>query len=290
MINTQSDTLQAVQAAVSDKVASVFEQYKLDSIASKISEVIPVTTSAVTFHVPYPIGVMEELLGPKQVESLSIQDLTAAVKNFHKTLGMSSYDIEDDNLGIYQGQINQIANVASRQYDILLANAIIANSSNTVTGEAMFANSQTWGVGATAQDNLLGLALTEDNLKTAISTLESFKGPKGNILGAHATHLVVPPALKWTALSLVAPVNAAAGFNVLAGAVEVVVLPELQVAPTTWYLFDCMAGKPFYLLNRQDPSVSTKDDTFESKQIKVSVEMRAVAVNGLWSSCVKSVG
>jgi phage major head subunit gpT-like protein len=290
MINTQSDNLKAIQSAVSDKVALVFEGYKLESVFSRISEIIPVSTSAVSFPVPYPIGVMEELLGPKQAESLDIHDFVVGVKPFHKTVTISSYNLEDDNFGMYQGQISGLARVASRQYDILLANAIIANSTKTVTGEAMFANSQTWGVGATAQDNLLALALNEENLKTAISTLEGFKGPKGDILGAQATHLVVPPALKWTALSLVAPINAAAGFNALAGAVEVVVLPELQVAPGTWYVFDCVSGKPFYLLNRQDPTVSMKDDTFESKQIKVSVEMRAEVASGLWSSCVKSVG
>ena len=249
-----------------------------------------VSTSSVLFPVPFPIGLMEEIKGPKQVESIDLHDYTVAIKNFHKTIGMSSYAIDDDNLGIYQAQIDNLSKVASRQYDIMLSEAIISNSTKTITGEAMFANSQTWGVGATAQDNLLALALTEANLKTAISTLETFKGPKGEFLGSKATHLVVPPALKWTALSLVAPVNSSAGFNALAGSLKVVVLPELQVAPATWYLFDCSSGKPFYILNRQEPVSSVKDDSFESKTIKVSVEMRASIANGLWSSCVKSVG
>lgn len=60
-------------------------------------------------------------------------------------------------------------------------------------------------------------------LKAAIAALESFTGDSGKPLGIRATHLVVPPSLKYTAKELVAAAqNAAGATNVLNGDLQVI--------------------------------------------------------------------
>lgn len=64
--------------------------------------------------------------------------------------------------------------------------------------------------------------LDETTLQAAISAVESFKGDNGKPLGITATHLVVPPSLKYTAKKLVEAVTAANGAtNVMAGDLKV---------------------------------------------------------------------
>lgn len=59
-------------------------------------------------------------------------------------------------------------------------------------------------------------------LKDAIAAIEAFKGDNGKPLGIRATHLVVPPSLKYTAKELVEAVTGANGAtNVLAGDLKV---------------------------------------------------------------------
>ena len=64
--------------------------------------------------------------------------------------------------------------------------------------------------------------LDEAALQSAISALESFRGDNGKPLGITATHLVVPPALKYTAKRLVEAANNANGAtNIMAGDLKV---------------------------------------------------------------------
>jgi phage major head subunit gpT-like protein len=69
--------------------------------------------------------------------------------------------------------------------------------------------------------------LDETNLAAAIAALEGVKGDNGKALGVTATHIVVPPSLKYTAKKLVEAATAANGAsNVMKG--------DLQVISTPW--------------------------------------------------------
>jgi phage major head subunit gpT-like protein len=64
--------------------------------------------------------------------------------------------------------------------------------------------------------------LDETQLQAAIAAMENFKGDNGQPLNLSPTHLIVPPALKYTAKKLVEAANNAAGAtNVMAGDLKV---------------------------------------------------------------------
>lgn len=290
MINTKTDKIKDAEAAFSGVVQSIFDSYKSESVYSKLANVVKVETSSIIMPFSYPVGEMEEWSGPKTMESLDMGSLTVKVRDFQKTISVDTRDLEDDTLGIYQNEIEKIGNVAAKYYDKLITDIIKANSTNTITGQAIFSDSQTWAGRATAQDNNLALALSEDNLITALTAMSSFKSVKGDILGVKPATLVVPPQLYFTAQKLVAPINSSGGYNALAGMVDVVKLDGLSNAAATWYLFDTVTGKPITILERQTPVVTSQNDSWHSHSVKFSVEMRAEAVMPVWSSCLRSVG
>lgn len=280
MIKTLSSQLEVLESEVQNKLTEMLAS-GTSGISGVIADQVTTSNGAVDLPVILPVSGMEEWLNSKNVRSLYVKDLLTKVRNFHLTVEVNAYDFEDEQFGLYSSAINGMLGQAQKQYDKLVCEVLTSNPT-TVTGLSLFSDTQKWGSEATTQDNNLALALDETNLGTAVAALETFKDQNGEPLARQATHLIVPPQLKVKAMQLTAAV--------FGGAMQVVVSPYLSGASTTWYVADCVNGKPVSMIERMAPKVTTVDKSAEKGTILVTVDMRAVAVPTVWCNIVKSVG
>lgn len=248
-----------------------------------------VATDDARLPISLPLGRLEEEKGSLTVDSIKLKDFLVSCKPWYKIVGVPSRAYETDTVGLYDSALATLPQAAVKQMSYLVAKALIDNA-NTVTGNPLFSDTQTWNGESTTQDNNLGLALDATNLATAVGTLEAFTDQFGVSLGRKATHLIVPTKLKLKAMELVGNLNAQGGYNVFAGALEVIVLPELDSAATTWYVADLVNGKPLVFAERQAPRVTSQDRTFDLREVQYQVDMVATCAPGLWCNIVKSVG
>jgi phage major head subunit gpT-like protein len=288
MVKILPSKLETLEAEVQDKLTAML-QSSTDGIASVIADRVTTSNGAVDLPVILPVSGMEEWNSQKNVRSLYVKELLTKVKNWYMAVGINAYDFEDEQFGLYASAINGMIANAAKEYDKQVCAVLTANPA-TATGAALFSDTQTWAGEAATQDNLLGLALDETNLGTAVATLESFKDQNGEPLGRTATHLIVPPQLKATALKLTANISSYGGFNVFGGQLQVVSSPYLSGAATTWYVADCSNGRPLVVIDRMAPTATTIDKSAETGKVLVTVDSRFVVAPTVWANIVKSVG
>lgn len=205
---------------------------------------------------------LREWLGERVMQNLSAYRYTLANRRFEATVEIDRDDIEDDNIGVYNGTIDDIGQQARLWPDDLVFAALLANGTG-YDGVAMFSNSH--ALGSRTIDNLFAsTALTASNFAAARASMMEFVGEDGESLRVRPNILLVPPALEVTARKIVQAStiveSSAAVDNVLKGLCEVVVAPQLSTAAggldTTWYLLDGSRPiKPFIFQQRLAPTM-----------------------------------
>lgn len=269
---------------------------RTETFYDKICTEIPSNSKSNTYGWVAQMLVLREWLGPRVAQNLSEHAYTLVNKTFEGTVEVDRDDIEDDNLGVYTGvMMPQLGEATKKHPDILVKTLIQANTAIGFDGVTLFNDAHPTfdKTGATpTYDNLFaGLALTADNFNTVWSAMASYVGEDGLPLGVMPNLLIVPPQLKLAALtimngSLYSPITGQAGAgaiaieNPLKGWAQVLVVPELANAPTTWYLADTSkAIKPFVFQNRRKPNFVARDNpadpkVFDLKKFTYGVDYR----------------
>lgn len=281
-----SSLQEAVNASLLESLAK-----PANSVFGQIATVIPATAKTTNLPIGLPMADMSQQ-DPSSMTLSGIDNDNVAVtaKAYYTGFKISMDDLDDNStqavVDLYSPRLRELSAKAAKFYDKLVIEFLVANG-NTFTGEALFANSQTWGRGATGQDNLLGAALDSAGLIASIGAIRTFKDHLGQVISNNGElNLVVPPALEYTAKALVAAsLVSAGGTNVLQGAANVVV-SEFLTDASDWYL---TAGKDqLFVVERMAPQVTiVKDETNETVLCKV--KLRAAPGVGCWSSFVKNV-
>jgi phage major head subunit gpT-like protein len=284
--NKISDLQEAINTSLLESLAK-----PVDSVYNQIATVIPSTAKTTNLPVGLPLSDMTHQLAESQTLSgIDIDSVAVTAKRYSTGFLINVDDLEDNGpqavIDIYSAKLRELSNKAAKFYDKLVIDYLVSNPT-TFTGEALFADSQTWGRGATAQDNLLGLALSDVNLITALGNLKTFKDHLGQVIGQSGTiNLVVPPQLEFTAKALVnTSLVSAGGTNILQGAANVVVSPYLSDA-NDWYL--TVGNDQLFVVERMAPTVMISKDE-RSENVLVNVKLRAGMGVGCWSSFIKSV-
>lgn len=289
MATSLSNKIESLQEAINAALLESLSKPPVTSVYDQIATVIPTTAKTTSLPIGLPMQDMSEQT-PESMTASGIDNDQIAVtaKGYMTGFKLSLDDLNDNSteavVDLYTPRLRELTTKAVKFYDKLIIDYIVSNPT-TFTGEALFANSQTWGRGATAQDNLLGLALDEANLITAIGAIGTFKDHLGQIISQSGQlNLIVPKALEFTAKKLVASTTTYGGVNVLAGVANVVVSEYLTDA-NDWYL---SVGKDqLMIVERQAPEVKiVQNDEFDTVLCKV--KLRAAPAVGAWSSFVKS--
>jgi phage major head subunit gpT-like protein len=241
------------------------------------------------------IPVLREWVGPRQIQNVAARSYTLENKLWELTLSVDKFKLQDDSYGIYAPMISMMGQQAAKWPDYMLVDKLRANSELLYDGKAFFASDHPVNVddplNTGVYDNDFGLALSPDNFASVYTSMATFQGEDGKPLGITPNLLVVPPQLKLTAMNLlngtfIAPqlvggnTQVGANANVLQGWAELLVVPELAVDPTTWYLFDTSkAIKPMFFQQRQAPILvprvdPTDPEVFDKHQFVYGVEAR----------------
>lgn len=209
-----------------------------------------------------PGPVREWSSGERLIKSLQLGSYQVFNTRYEKTVGINRDTLRDDQTGALIMQVREIGRKFRQHPDEMIAAIIVANPAG-LDGLTLFH--------ATHQRNPLvpdgntfanlfgSKALTKDNLMAVRATMRSRKGPDGLVLRTNPRLLIVPPSLEYTAMQI-----AKAGFvpstagtaseeNVIKGMFDVLVIDQLEVAPTTWYLADVSTEDKPFIMQERDP-------------------------------------
>lgn len=190
--------------------------------------------------------------GSMAFENLSTVAHELTHEDFGKGLIISRNQFEDDEFGFAgDWSAHQGASVALLPQDL----AVAAIKANIVGYDALafFHNAHpknplVGASGGTYSNVRTSAALTLDNFAAAEAQMAAYTFPNGKSRALKAKHLIVPPALRKTALEITGAKQINATENVIATnyGVDVIVAPDLGSAAggsdTTWYVSTDMPG------------------------------------------------
>ncbi len=261
---------------------------------------VPSTTRENIYNFFGKLAKMREWIGPRLVHSLSQRTYRLKNKTYENTFGIPLEDFEDDQLGQWAPQIQNLGYTAAKWPDDLMKVALQSGKTTLCwDGQYFFDTDHPVDIdksdSATYTNLYTSKALTPTNYDEVMSAMPTIQGEDGRELGIRPTHLVGPPQLRTKIMQIlnaemIAPagafgVNAAGGFqtNVLTNSTLPLILDELANEPTTWYLLDLSKPiRPFVFQMRkapvQVPLISQTDpNVFHNREYLYGVTSRGAA-------------
>jgi len=260
--------------------------------------------------------VMREWLGPRVVGNTALRSRSLVNKDWEKTKAIPRNKFSDDKLGLYSLMAQAMGQDAAKLHDRQLV-ALIRSNPICFDGKAFFADDHAPNIdsptaySSAVNDNLMAATpLTPTNFGLARARMRGFRMRNGEPGVAEPTLLVVPPSLSDMALTITMAENiaslAAGGVlgngdvasttNIYRGSIKVLVIKELEVDPTTWYLLDNSGViKPFLVQIRQAPQFvslnnPTDPNVFFKKEFIFGVDSRSAYDVTLPFKALKAVG
>lgn len=283
---------------------------------SKVATKVPSGTEFNTYAWSSRVAQLKKWVGERQARSIAAYSQTVTNDHFEETIRVDRDKIEDDQYGVYSFAIDDLARAAKKFPDTLVLSQMRTGQSiSSFDGVNFFDASHPVdkfaGQSGTSavQKNYWssGKALTLDNYQDVRATMMNYVGEDNLPLGVIPRLLVVPPQLEVTAKLIceaesVAPgtlgavTQVGANTNVLRGTAEVVVIPELAVDATTWYLVDNTRSiNPFVFQERKAPEFvsltsPSSENVFKRNEFLYGVDARGAAAPTLWFLAAKAVG
>lgn len=277
------------------------------SVWEKLAMKVPSTTGQNDYAWLSKFPRMRKWVGEKNIKSLEAFKYTVVNDDFEATVEVDRNDMEDDNLGIYGPQAQMAGESAKQLPDEivfgLVNNAMITNCYDgqyfidvdhpvkQLDGTILSVSNK-----GTAVLSCASLALAQGSLGAAEVVMMQFKDDEGRPLNVKPNILLVPPALKATANTLMTADQLEVGKpNPYKGTYEVVVDGRLT-SNTAWFLLDTTKPvKPFIYQERKAPVFVQQtdpqaDDVFSRKKFKFGAEARAAGGYGFWQLAYGSNG
>lgn len=246
---------------------------------------------------------MREWVGPRVLNSLATSEYTLKNKAYENSLIVPMDSVEDDTFGVYRPIAQEIGRQAALWPDDLVADALLNGTTRLCyDGQAFFSASHPIDPADPASATYSnyyssGKALQADavNFTAVRAAMLAIKGVDGRPLGVMPNLLVVPPSLEIIAKTIVsATLTTNGGTNVLQSLASVLVIPELEVNPTEWYLCDTTRGiKPFVFQKRRAPRFTprtsvTDDNVAYLRELHFLADARGAAGYALPFLAVKA--
>jgi phage major head subunit gpT-like protein len=257
------------------------------------------------------IPTMRQWVGPRTQNNAPLRSRSVTNLDWELTESISRNKFLDDKLGLYTPIAKNMGWQAKKLHDQQIAAMIIANPTG-FDNLPFFSTSHLTNIDDAAsavQSNALTLPLTPSNYSAARAKMRSWKGRDGQPFGSRGSLLVVPPSLEEAARAILFSNSIGAalfGGQTQAGAndnssnlkntAELLIIDELEVAPTTWYLLDNRGMiKPFLIQKRQEANFvylnnPTDANVFWRKEFIFGVDSRSAYDVTLWFKALRSVG
>ena len=244
------------------------------------------------------IPLVREWIGERIVQSIKAYNWIVENKKWETTVEVLADDIEDDNIGVYSPLVQSMGHEMAMHPDRLCAELLLAGISQVCyDGQFYFDTDHPAGEGEThSNDHALALsAANYATVRTAMMTTPDDRGEQR--LRITPNLLVVPPSLEFAARTILEKeFDAAGGNNIYYQTAKILVWPELESAPTRWYLMDTTkAVKPLIFQMRRNPRLISKtnpqesDGVFMNDKFKYGGDYRGVAAYGLWQVAATSI-
>jgi phage major head subunit gpT-like protein len=279
-------------------------------------------TSKEQINFAYLLGGPKEWIGERQMEAYAHEDFEIKAHKYEYTVAISRDQIDDDQLGMVPGMIQELAMGMKRYQDELVAEFLIDHLDHTAIyplgfdGKYLFADDHAWTTGYTvAQDNLVTTILTAANVEATLTAarlaMGQFRRPDGRLLGVRPNLLLTAPnqtdiarrALESDIMLLAATESAGGGAAVvergeknIAKTWGIRVQEHPLLDPGMWILIDTKwSTKPVIFLDRRpiefaSQTTQASDDVFLEEEYKFGVSWRGYVGAGMWFTCYGSDG
>lgn len=267
---------------------------------NKVASRVPSSRRSNTYAAIARIPRMREWLGARLLNNLEAYAYQLVNRTYEDTVEVSRDDIEDDEIGGVILAAQMLGHAGAKWPDQLTQDALAANGAG-FDGLAYFHDAHTIDP-ATTQDNNFALTLNAANYQTVREAMMAYTGEDSEPLGVMPGLLVVPPQLEGEArLILNADIIASAAgtaseTNIWKGSADLLVVPELAGAATTWYLFDVSKPiKPLIWQVRRDVVLTAKtnlddENVFNQNTFQWGIDGRGAVGYGPWFLAARSVG
>lgn len=265
------------------------------------ASLVPSQGTSNHYHFGGGIPGMREWKDKRLVNPLNLRDVELKNLTYELTVGIERDAYEDDNLGVYNDQIQMMGLQAAAHPDELLVDLLNGSFAGLCyDGKAFCATNHPRLVDKGTQSNKGTAALAADSFEAAITALRKLTDEHSKNLrlirkGVTLT-LVVPSALEATAREILMAERLASGAtNTNYGRAEILVLDDLT-SDTAWWL--CINGlpiKPMIYQTRRAPAFTalTKlddENVFMNKTFLYGVDGRWAMGYGFWQTTYGSDG
>jgi phage major head subunit gpT-like protein len=232
-------------------------------------------------------------VGDKVISNLAAHTYALTCEEYESSIAVKRRDLEADRLGLYAMQARSQGELAAYFPEERCSDALnAAFSAACWDGRPFFATNHpgktktgaatTFSNHGTAVLSCATLALAQASLGAGLTALQGMKNDQGRPIRVNAIKLVVPVALRETAMVLSTNDRLEDGKPNPYKGIPVVVWPDLTSA-TAWFLMGEAGGlKPLVLVQRKRPTVAEVTDPNDSHVVKTgeflfSIEADAVA-------------
>ena len=220
---------------------------------------------------------MRKWIGPRIAQNLSAKSHMIENEAFELTVELDRDDIEDDNLGMFQGvTIPMFGSAVAQDFDSRLAKHMQDNDLLAFDGLPLF--DDTHLIGSNTYDNKGGAAFSADALEAAYNVMTGYVDEIGRPLMVRPNVLFHAPQLKrkvmqvlsagtiaTNALEASAVVGASAPENVMQGWMTPVEVPQWGDTPKMWVIADTTKGiMPFVRQIRRPYNFVQKTDASDA--------------------------
>jgi len=249
-----------------------------------------------------------EWVDERAPKKLLEKGFTLVNKHFEASISVDRDTLDDDQYGGIKMAAMRMGETARKGYDIEAVAVIEAgHTSICYDGQYFFDTDHSEGDSGTQSNysaSALALEATGANIKTIMTTMEEYKDDRGLNSNVTATHIMIPPCLRWTAYALFKPealkMTTDATKTVLSGVLDIIVNPYLAKAGTAansaYYVMDLSKSvKPFVFQNRKAIEFVALDKAedeanFFRREIYYGADARFAIGYGDWRLCYKAQG
>jgi phage major head subunit gpT-like protein len=268
---------------------------KVESFHELLAMIDPSKTPSSTYAWLGDLPSMREWIGERVIHGLEAHGYTLEKRDFELTIGVHRDEILFDNLGVVKPRIQDLAEQAKRQPDVLVAQLLLLGF-ETLCFDGQYFFDEDHPVGGESQSNVGSAVLSADAFEAAYAAMGARLNEAGQPMGILPTDLVVPPQLRATANQIIKAETIEGTTNTNRDAVKVKVWPALASNPTAWFLFDLSRSvKPVIVKKTKAPEFVAMDKVddehvFNQKEFRYGVDSMVNAGYGLWQLAWASTG
>jgi len=242
------------------------------------------------------VPTMKQYVGDLKFDQIEAYNWEISVSKWGAGLEINRDDIEDDELDWVRPYIAGMGTEA-RQHPMREVAALLeaGDTGLCYDGQYFFDTDHVDGAGPTQSNKITG-ALTADKVQEMRQTMARLKDTKSRPVPRRLTHLLVPPELEKTALTIATTEFGSSGAtNIEKGRFQVLVSPHLTSA-VKYYGFDLSTPfRPIHVYWRARPEFTAQDNptdenAFVRETFRYKARSRFGRGYGLWQFAAMSTG